>query len=526
MSGAASMWSPLRKRAFRGLWASGGVFFVGNAMHTMAVSWLMVQLTQSSFLAALVQTATFLPMFLLSLPAGVLADTADRRALLLASLAMYALSAAALVVLVAFGLAGPSTLLLLSFLTGACTAMLSPAWNSAVGDTIPRAELPQAITMISMAYNGARAVGPALAGLVFAAAGSGFVFAISVASALVMLQSIRLWPPGVQPKGKLPPERLWGGMLSGLRFARHSPTILAQLVRTVAFSATGSALWALLPIIAARRLGLGAPGFGLLMGCLGGGAVAVGFFIAPLRARLGLDRLANVCCAVFAVVTAIAGWSQSRPLVYAALFAGGAAWMAMLSTLNAATQTSAPLWVRARATALHTLAALGSFAIGSAAWGAVSGVAGLPLTLSLAAAAMLASVLLAQPFPLRVGAESEVTPATPWLDLFVAVEPEPEAGPVAVEIAYRIQPADAASFLDAVELLRVPRQRAGATLWRVYRDLGDPTRYLERFIVTSWADYLRQRARATVADQALEAEVRAFQAEGVPVAVQHFIAER
>jgi MFS family permease len=262
------------------------------------------------------------------------------------------------------------------------------------------------------------------------------------------------------------------------------------------------------------------------MACLGSGAVAAGFVIAPLRARLGLERLANGCCVIYAGVTAIAGLSQSRPLVYVALLAGGAAWMAMLSTLNAATQTSAPMWVRARATSLYTVAALGSFAIGSAVWGAISGVGGLPLTLGVAAGSVLASVLLARRFPLRIGTESEITPATPWLDLFIAVEPEPQAGPVAVEIAYRIQPADATSFLDAAELLRVPRQRAGATFWRIYRDLGDPTRYLERFIVTSWADYLRQRARATVADQTLEAEVRAFQAKDVPVAIQHYIAER
>jgi MFS family permease len=526
MTAAVSMWAPLRQPAFRALCGSGAVFFVGNAMHTMAVSWLMVQITHSSFLVALVQTAAFLPMFLLSLPGGVLADTADRRALLLGSLWMYAASAALLTLLAGFGQAGPSTLLLFCFLMGGCTALLSPAWNSAVGDTIVRNELAHAINMISMAYNGARAVGPALAGVVFALFGGSAVFAIAAASALVMAETIRRWPPAAQPKGKLPPERMWGGMLAGLRFARHSPTILAQLVRTVAFSATGSALWALLPSLASRRLDLGAAGFGLLMACLGGGAVAAGFFIARMRARLGLDRLANVCCVVYAGVTAIAAMSQSPPLVYAALFAGGAAWMAMLSTVNAATQTSAPMWVRARATALFTVAALGSFAIGSAVWGAVSGIAGLPITLGMSAGAVLASVLLARPFPLRVGAESEVTPAAPWSELFVAVEPEPEAGPVAVEIAYRIQPADAASFLDAAELLRVPRQRAGATFWRIYRDLGDPTRYLERFIVTSWADYLRQRARATVADQALEAEVRGFQAGGEPVTIQHYIAER
>ncbi len=526
MSRATSTWTPLRHPAFRGLWISGGIYFLGNAMHTMAVSWLMVQTTRSSFLAALVQTAAFLPMFLLSLPAGVLADITDRRRLILGSLAVYAAAALLLTGLAAAHLAGPMTLLAFTFVMGACTALQSPAWNSAVSDTIERKELPQAITMIAMAFNGARALGPALAGLIFAFSGSSVVFGLAVASALVMMQAVRRWPPNPHPPRKLPPERLWGGMVSGLRYARHSQTILAQLVRTVAFSANGSALWALLPFIAARQLGLGAAGFGLLMGCLGGGAVAAGFFIATLRARLALDRLANACCIVFAVVTLIAALSSSRPLVYAALVAGGAAWMAMMSTLNAATQTSAPVWVRARATSMHTLCALGSFAIGSAVWGAISGIVGLPLTLCVAATGMVASVLLARPFPLRMGDESEVTPATPWIDLFVAIEPEPQAGPVAVEIAYRIHAAEAASFLDAVELLRVPRQRDGATFWRIYRDLGDPTRYLERFIVTSWADYLRQRERATVADHELEAQVRAFQAEGVAIAMQHYIAER
>ncbi len=526
MTHPTSMWTPLRRPAFRGLWLAGGIYFLGNAMHTMALSWLMVELTGSSFLAALVQTAAFLPMFLLSLPAGVLADITDRRRLILGSLAVYTATAALLSGLAAAHLAGPAILLLFSFVMGACTALQAPAWNSAVSDTIGRDELPQAITMIAMAFNGARAVGPALAGVVFALAGSSVVFGVAVASALVMVQATRKWPPRPHPPGKLPPERLWGGMLSGLRYARHSKTILAQLVRTVAFSASGSALWALLPFIAARQLGLGAAGYGLLMGCLGTGAVVAGFFIAWLRMRLGMDRLASACCVVFAAVTLVAALSSARPLVYAALLAGGAAWMAMMSTLNAATQTSAPVWVRARATSMHTLCALGSFAVGSALWGAVSGVFGLPVTLCVAAACMVASVPLARAFPLRIGAESEVTHATPWLDLFVAEEPDPAAGPVAVEIAYRIRPDDAARFLDTAELLRVPRQRDGATFWRIYRDLGDPTRYLERFIVASWADYLRQRERATVADREVEARERAFQAEGVPIAIQHYIAER
>ncbi|RYF39849.1 MAG: arabinose ABC transporter permease, partial [Comamonadaceae bacterium] len=205
---------------------------------------------------------------------------------------------------------------------------------------------------------------------------------------------------------------------------------------------------------------------------------------------------------------------------------GGAAWMAVMATFNTATQSSAPPWVRSRAVALHTVSALGSFAIGSALWGAVSGVAGLPLTLAVAALAMAGGVFLARGFPLRMGDAHEVTPGTLGVELFIKDEPHPDDGPVSVELAYRIRDGEAQEFLHAVTQLRASRRRDGATLWRIYRDLGDPSRYVERFIVTSWADYLHQRARTTLADQQLEAQVHGFLREGERVTAQHYIAER
>lgn len=527
-SSSPSIWHTLHHPAFRGMWFASTAYFIGNAMQGMAAAWFMVQRTHSTFLAAVVQTAVFLPMFVLALPAGVLADTTDRRRLLLWALYVQAVAVALLALLVMADWAGPATILFFTALAGCCTAMLSPAWNSTVGEILPREELPQAIVAMSIAYNAARALGPALAGLVFGLAGGGWVFALALAGTLALALAIRRWPPRAHPPSRLPAERLWGGTLAGLRYARHSHTILAQLVRTAAYSAAGSALWALLPVIGQQRLGLGAEGFGLLMACLGAGAVAVGLVIGPLRARVGLERLVAGSCIVFAAVMLVAAWSRWAMPVYAGLVAGGAAWMAVMSTFNTATQTSAPPWVRSRATALHVLSALGSFAIGSAFWGIVAGIGGLQLALCLAAALMLGGLLLARPFPLRMGAEQDVTQAAPvpFEDLLAASQPAPDAGPVAVELGYRIHEADTAAFLDTIALLRAPRQRDGATFWRLYRDLGDPSRYVERFIVTSWADYLHQRARATLADQALEARVRAFVVEGEPVTMQHYIAER
>lgn len=559
---STSIWSTLRHPAFRGIWLASALYFIANAMHVMAAAWIMVDRAGSSFLAALVQTAVFLPMFALSLPAGVLADTTDRRRLILLSLAVQGAAVLLLALLLVLGWAGPATILLLTFVAGCCIAVMSPAWNSAIAEILPREQLPQAIVAVGIAYNAARALGPTAAGLIYAgvsawvladagpaaglAAGAaqgvaggaggaaaaraagwagGTVLLLALAGVLVLAWAMDHWPARPHPPSRLPPERLWGGTLAGLRYAWHSQMILAQLLRTAAYGGAGSALWALLPAIGAQRLGSGAEGYGLMMGCLGGGAVVVGLGIGPLRQRLGLEGLVATACVVFAAAMAIAALSRWSLPVYLALAAAGGAWMSVMSTFNTATQTSAPPWIRSRATALHVLSALGSFALGSAFWGAVAGVAGLQAALLIAAASLLAGLLLARPFPLRMGQADEVR-QMPFKALLVADEPDPEAGPVAVELIYRVRPDEVAGFLAEAELLRAPRQRDGATFWRLYRDLDERTRYVERFIVHSWAEYLRQRERATEADRALQARVNAFLADGERVQVRHYLAER
>ena len=546
---SSGVFATLQHPVFRGIWVASALYFIANAMHTMAAAWLMVDRAGSSFLAALVQTAVFLPMFALALPSGVLADTTDRRRLILGALAVQAVAVALLGTLLALGWAGPATILLLTCVTGCCTAVLSPAWNSAVAEILPREQLPQAIVAMSIAYNAARALGPTAAGLIYggvsawsmASSGSaadggasltlasgragGVVLLMALMGVLTLAWAIDRWPPRPHPASRLPPERLWGGTLAGLRYAWHSHTILAQLVRTAAYGGAGSALWALLPAIGAQRLGSGAEGYGLMMGCLGGGAVAAGLVIGRLRQRLGLEGLVATSCVVFATAMGVAALSRWSPPVYVSLAAAGGAWMSVMATFNTATQTSAPPWVRSRATALHVLSALGSFAIGSAFWGAVAGVAGLQTALLVAAALLLAGVFLARRFPLRIGGADEVTQA-PFKGLQFDDEPAPDDGPVAVELIYRVRAAEVAEFLVAAELLRAPRQRDGATFWRLYRDLDDRSRYVERFIVGSWADYLRQRERATEADRDLQARVNGFLADGERVKVRHYVAER
>jgi MFS family permease len=424
------------------------------------------------------------------------------------------------------GVAGTATVLFFTLLFGCCTAVLTPAWNSMVGEMRPREELPHVILSMSMAYNAARALGPALAGLLFAWLGSAWVFVLASGGIIALWWAIRRWPPKPHPLSRLPAERVWGGTLAALRYARHSKPMLAQLLRTAAFGGTGSALWALLPVIGQQNLGLGAEGFGLLMACLGAGAVGMGVFFGPLRQRFGLEKLVVRSGALFALVMLVAALSHTRALVYLALVLGGACWMMVMTTYNTATQGSAPPWVRSRASALHVLSALGSFAMGSALWGALASLASLPIALCVAAAGVLAGSLLGPLFPLRMGEHKDVTQVTPFEDLLVADAPQPTAGPIAVELSYRIVPGQATEFMNALSLLKAPRRRDGATFWRIYHDLGDPDRYVERFIVASWADYLHQRARTTMADKELENQLLTFLQPGTSVVLQHYIAER
>ena len=316
-------------------------------------------------------------------------------------------------------------------------------------------------------------------------------------------------------------------MLSALRFARHSQAVLAQLVRTAAYSACGSALWALLPVIGQRQLGLGAAGVGLPWAAWAQAQSGAGLVLGGIRARFGLEALIRAGFLGFASAMLVAAFVRWPIAVYLALVVAGASWMSVMSTFNTATQTSAPPWVRSRAVSLHVLCALGPFAVGSAIWGALSGLFGLTLALSLAAGVDGLEHPAGPPLSAAHGRSAGRDAGGDDVEDFaIADEPSPEAGPVAVEIAYRIRPDEAAAFLDAASLLRAPRRRDGATFWRLYRDLAEPTRYVERFIVTSWADYLHQRARATLADQELEARVRSFVQLGEAVTLQHYIAER
>jgi MFS family permease len=514
--------APLRHQTFRALWLASVASNVGTWMHDTSAGWLMVSLAPSPVMVALMQTAATAPFFLLALPGGALADILDRRRLLLATQAWMLLAAAALGVLTLLGRITPGTLLLLTFVLGVGNAMNAPVWQAIVPELVPRAELPAAVTLGSLSFNVARAVGPTLGGLLFAAVGPGTVFLLNAASFLAVILVVAEWRREA-PAATLPAEEVVGAIRAGARYARHAAPLRAVLARCALFVPAASALWALLPLVGRQALGLGAVGYGTLLGCLGGGAIVAAWLLPRGAGRVTSDRLLGGGALVFALVTVLLGILRAPVAVGAVLLVGGAAWTACMSTLTVAAQTAVPGWVRARALAIGMLTVQGGLAAGSLVWGTLAAHLGMPAAFACAAAALVLGVVAGRRWPIEGLAKLDLTPTLHWAAPVVVGEVDRDEGPVLVTIEYTIDPARADDFLRAVHAMHPLRRRDGAIRWGVYRDAEDPRRYVETFVAPSWIEHLRHHERVTVADREIEAVTRAFQVDGTPVRVRHHL---
>ncbi len=519
----ASMWRPLRQAVFRSLWIALIASNVGTWMQSVGAAWLMTSLTPSPLLVALLQTATSLPILLLGLPAGALADVVDRRRLLLVTESWLLLVALALGVLTLTGTMSSWTLLGLIFLMGVGGALDGPAWQAVVSDVVEPHDLPAAVSLNIMGFNVARAVGPALGGLVVAAAGPGAVFLLNAVSFLAVLGAIYRWRR-TRAISHAPPEDMLGATLTGIRYVRNAPALQAVLVRVSVFIFGASALWALLPIVARQDLGLDATGYGIVLGSLGLGAVAGALLLPRLRRALSIDRLTAGATLVFAGATLALAYLRFVPLVLVILLGGGVAWMVMTSSVNVAAQTAAPAWMRARAVSLYILAFQGVMAVGGFTWGVLAQQFGDSTALAGAALILVGGLVATVRWPLHVVQRLDLTPSGHWADPRLVLTPEPEDGPVLVTIEYRVPAERASAFSAVMEAMRRFRRREGAVRWGLFRDLDDPDRYLETFVVPSWGEHLRQHARVTADDQTLEARRDALLQPGVAPATTHLIA--
>ncbi len=519
----ASMWSPLRRPAFRSVWIAWVVASTGNWMQIAGAAWLMTSLTASPLLVALMQTATSLPVFLVGLPAGALADIVDRRKLLLATQSWNLLAALTMGLLTLAGLMSAWTLLAFTFLMGLGTALTGPAWQALLPELVEREDLQSAVALNAGGFHAAQAVGPALGGLVVGTAGPGAAFLLNAASLLDMLRAIYRWRPA-RTVSDLPPEDMLGPSLAGMRYVRDAPALQAVLVRIGAFTLGASALWSLLPVVARRELGLDPTGYGIVLGSLGAGAVCGVLLLPRLRRALSLDRLTAAATLVFAGATLAAAYLRFAPLVVLTTAAGGLAWLTVMSCVGFAAQIAVPAWVRARALSVYLLVFQGLLAAGSLAWGALAQQFGTATALTLAAVALAGGLAATGRWPLHQVQRLDLNPSGHWPGPQVAITPELEDGPVLVTVEYRVPTERADEFLAAMDAMRRFRRREGAIRWDLFHDLGDPDRYLETFLVTSWAEHMRQHTRVTVEDQAIEARAFSFLQPGVAPVAAHLIA--
>lgn len=515
---------PLASPVFRALWIATVVSNIGTWMHDVGAGWLMTSLSADPLMVALVQAATTLPMFALALPAGALADIVDRRKLLIGA-QLFGLVATAILALTTFG--GITTAWVLLALTAAIAvgaALSAPTFQAIVPELVPGKALQQAVALNSLGVNIARAIGPALGGVIIAAAGTGAVFALNAVSVLGVIAVLVRWRRDV-PQRHLPAEHFLGAMRAGVRYALQAPGLQTVLIRSIGFFLFASGLWALLPVIARRDLGLGPAGYGGLLTFMGLGAIAGALLMPRIRGRLGANRTTVAASLLLAAAMAGLSLAGSFLAAAAALTAGGFAWIAMMASLNGGAQASSPAWVKARALALYLLVFQGSMTAGSTLWGATASRIGVPATLLLTAALLvLTTLVLAWRRPLDSMAKLDLAPSLHWPAPLVEGAVEHDRGPVLVTIEYRIDPSRVAEFFAAMQGMRRIRQRDGAIHWGLYEDAAEPGLVLETFTVESWLEHLRQHDRVTNADRVQQEAVRAFQRDATAPMVRHLIA--
>jgi MFS family permease len=520
-----SAWRPLRQAVFRSIWIASIVSNIGTWMQSVGTAWLMTSLTPSPLLVALMQTAASLPIFMLGLPARALADIVSRRKLLLVTESWLLLVALVLGLLTLTGHVSAWTLLTLTFLMGLGSALDAPAWSAIIPDLVERPDLPAAVSLNATGFNVARALGPALGGIVVALAGPAAVFLLNSASFLCVLVAVYRWRHAQAPSDT-PREDMLGATAAGMRYVGHAPALQAAIVRIGVFTFGASAMWALLPAVGRHELGLDATGYGTVLGSLGFGAVVSAAFLPRLRSIIPVDRLTGAATLVFAGATLALAYVHFLPLLVACLMAGGMAWLTMMSSLTTAATTASPAWVRARTLGIYLLVFQGTMAAGSFAWGALSERFGNGTALLFAALTLVGGLAATLRWPLRPIQHLDLSPSMHWPDPKLVITPNPDDGPVLITVEHRVPAERASDFIQAMDAMRSFRRREGAVSWGIFRDLADPDRYLETFLVSSWAEHMRQHARVTVEDQATEARAFSFQQQGIERVASHLIAAR
>jgi MFS family permease len=493
------------------LWLGVLISWIGTWMQTVGAQWQLVDQPNAAALVSLVQVASTLPMMLLALPGGVLADSFDRRRLLITVQAYLLVVAILLTVLTAAGLMPPALLLAFVFALGLGAAVQIPAWQAMMPELVPRTQLRAAAGLDLVSVNLAYAVGPVLAGLAIVYLGGvPVVFALKAAAvALFAVALLRSRPPAARLGPRR--ERFLPALRSGGRYIWHEPVVRRIMLRVILFVVPAMALYALLPLIASQRLGLEADGFGALFGAFGAGAIAGAFVLGRVRNRMSNNGMLGVAGVLYAAASAALVLAPGFPAALATLVFAGLAWMAVTTTLAAELQLFLPVWVRARGLAVYMVIFTGSMTAGALLWGLVAEEVGLQMTFIIAASALLAGVIAGLVWRVPETDHLDPQPVVYWPAARLAFDPEADAGPILVTVEFNVTPEREAAFLEAMGQLRRSRRRTGASRWDLYRDGDRPDRFVEVFSVPSWEEHLSQHeGRLTAADKAIEEAALAF----------------
>lgn len=509
-SGGSGAFAPLAEPTFRRIWLASLFSNFGQLILGVGAAWEMTRLTNGSpSMVALVQTALMLPLFLVAMPAGAVADMFDRRRIALTGLGFAAVSGAVLTMLAFAGLTTPWVLLGFIALIGGGVALYSPSWQASISEQVSEAHLPAAISLGSISYNVARSFGPALGGVIVLALGAKAAFGINAVGYLPLWISFLFWQRRHTPS-RLPPERIDRAIVSGLRYAIHSSPIRTVLLRAFSFGLASATYTALGPLIAKQLLHGDASTYGLILGATGVGAVTGALYLGRMRAGMSNERLVRIFALMTGASLLVLSYSRSLPLTAAAFFVIGISNMQTVSLFNISVQLTAPRWVTARALSLYSSALTGGIALGAWFWGQVAGHAGVATALACSGGVVAATTLLGRLLPLPreedINTESVVLASEPEVGMALTMR----SGPVVVELEYEVEPEQARAFYTlALELQRL-RQRNGGFNWSVARDIANPSLWTERYHCPTWGDYLRMRDRYTQSDIDLQNAIGAL----------------
>jgi MFS family permease len=521
-----STWTLLRQSLFRGFLLASLVSNIGTWMHDVGASWLMASFTSSPLMVALVQAAMSLPVFLFALPAGALADILDRRRLLIGTQCWMLLVAGILAATVMMGVINLWILLFLTFLLSTGAALNGPAWQAVVPEMVEPEELPSAVTLRDIFFNISRIAGPALGGFIIAATGepgkgAGAVFFLNSVSFLGVVMVLLRWRRMPRPTAAYP-EGIAGAIHAGMRYVRHAAEVRNILIRAGAFILFESALWATLPLFAQSELKISARGYGVLIACLGLGAITGGAFFPYLRQKFSTNALVSGATILAAVMLIVLASAHSFFIASFTVLMSGTAWLTIIMSFNITLLETVPDWVRSRVMAVFQFIFFGCFAGGSLIWGLTAKKIGMPGALVCAGLGIM--VQLAVLSRCRISGKSNIKLKPlgyPLPETSYAIKAE--GGPVMVTVEHRIRSSDVKEFENAMQEVRRIRLRDGATQWWLFHDSAKSGRYVETFIVKSWAEHMRQHERLTVADFEVEQRARSYHTSDTPLVINHLI---